>query len=130
MAITASDVLSPAGDIKGSVWFPAMSSGDVTELVEGFITDAYTKTDDDEAAELWVYYRAATDVADRVASEAASKTLQLVNQGSKSTTTLASQTQYWIDKASGYLARFEAAEEEDGEDDVDGWSVLTSLRHA
>lgn len=130
MAITATDVKSPAGDVDGSVWFPALSSGAVDTLLGGYITDAYTKTDDDDAAELWVYYRAATAVADRVASEAASKTLSLVDQGSKSSSMLQSQIQYWIDKAAAYLAAFESANAEDTDTDVSGWKVLTSLRHA
>ena len=130
MAITTADVLSPAGDVKGSVWFPALSSGDVTTLLTGFIADAYTHTDDDDAAELWVYYRAASDVADEMARNAASKNLQLVDQGAKSTTTLEVQIQYWIDKAAGYLARYEDAVAAVPDDSLSGWSVLRSLRHA
>lgn len=130
MAIVAADVLSPAGEIKGAIWFPSLSSGEVTTLVNGFITDAYTHTDDDEAAELWVYYRAATDVADEMTRNAASKTVNLDAQGSRTTQTLKDQIDYWVQKAAAYLARFNDAITEDTADDVSGWAVLRSLRHA
>ena len=130
MAIVAADVLSPTGQVNGSVWFPALSSGEVTTLLTGFITDAYTRTDDDDAAALWVYYRAATAVADRMTSSPASTTKALVDQGSRTTTTLKDQINYWVQKAAAYLAAFESANAEDGDEDVSGWSVLRSLRHA
>lgn len=130
MALAAADLLSPLGDVDGAVWFPSLLSGAVSTLLTGYIADAVARTDVVAAQPLWAYYRAATAVADRMASEAASKTIALVNQGSKSTTTLEAQIQYWIDKAAGYLAAFNAATVVDTEDDVDGWNVLTSLRHA
>lgn len=122
---------SPAGDVDGSVWFPALSSGDVDTLLTGYITDAYTQTDDDDAAELWVYYRAATAVADRMTSTPASATKSLVDQGSKATTTIQAQIDYWVAKAAGYLAAFQESETDETTDDsLSGWSVLRSLRHA
>lgn len=130
MAIAASDVQSPTGDIDGAIWFPSVVGGTLTTLLNGYITDAYTRTDDDDAAKLWVYYRAASAVADRLATTATSKSLTLVDQGSKTESISAGQFKYWADKAAAYLAAFEAAIEEDGTDDVDGWNVLTSLRHA
>lgn len=129
MALLLADVLSPAGDITGSVWFPGTDPTAVNTLVTGFIADAVTKSDDEASQEQWVYYRAATAVADRVASEAASKTLTLVDQGAKSSTMLQAQIQYWIDKAAAYLAAFNAAEADVIDDPLGGFSVLTSLRH-
>jgi hypothetical protein len=130
VAITSADVLSPAGDIDGAVWFPSLSSGAVTTLVGGYITDAYTKTTEDDAAELWVYYRAASAVADRLTSGPASVTRNLDAQGSKTSQTIQAQIDYWVAKAAAYLAAFNEANTEDTDDDVRGWAVLTSLRHA
>lgn len=131
MAITVTDVKSPAGDIDGTVWFPSLSSGAVDTLLTGYIADAYTKTEDDDAAELWVYYRAASAVADRLATAEANKTMNLDGQGSKTTSApVASQLDYWLQKAAGYLAAYqEAVTDEDADDSLSGWSVLRSLRH-
>ena len=130
MALSASDVQSPTGDIDGAIWFPSVVGGALTTLLNGYITDAADRTDDESAQRLWVYYRAASAVADRLATTASSKTMALVDQGSKSESFSAGQFKYWADKAAAYLAAFEAAIEEDGTEDVRGWSVLTSLRHA
>jgi hypothetical protein len=129
MPIVLADVKSPAGDVNGAVWFPALSSGDVDTLLTGFIADAYTKTDDDAAAEQWVYYRAATEVADRMTASPASVTRALVDQGSKAQTTIQAQIDYWVTKAQSYLAAFESAVVEEEADPLAGFSVLTSLRH-
>lgn len=130
MAVVLADVKSPAGDVNGAVWFPALSSGEVDTLLNGFITDAVGKTDDADAQEQWVYYRAATEVADRMTVDPASKTLALADQGSKSTTTLEAQIQYWVQKAAAYLAAFEELVGDVPDDAVSGWRILTSLRHA
>jgi hypothetical protein len=127
--IVIADVKSPAGDVNGAVWFPALASGDVDTLLTGYIADAYTKTDDDAAAEQWVYYRAATAVADRLTSAPASNTKALVDQGSKSVTTIQAQIDYWIAKAAAYLAAFTAEDADVTDDPLGGYSVLTSLRH-
>jgi hypothetical protein len=128
--ITLADVESPAGDVDGAVWFPGESSGDVDTRLTGYIADAYTQTDDDEAAEQWVYYRAATAVADRLAGgTGASTTLTLVDQGSKTTTATPAQADYWAAKAAAYLAAFEAFDTDIDDDPLGGFSVLTSMRH-
>lgn len=130
MPITLADVKSPAGDVDGAVWFPGESSGDVDTRLTGYIADAYTKTDDDDAAEQWVYYRAATAVADRLGgSSGGSRTLNLVDQGSKTETTSASQTDYWERKAAAYLAAFESFATDTDDDALGGFKVLQSLRH-
>jgi hypothetical protein len=129
MPITLTDVKSPAGDVNGAVWFPGLVSGDVDTLLGGFITDAYTKTDDDDAAEQWVYYRAATEVADRMTAAPASSTKSLVDQGTKSESVLSNQIDYWTAKAAAYLAAFTDAVAVVAADPLGGFSVLTSLRH-
>lgn len=129
MPITAADVVSPVGDVDGAVWFPALSGGDVTTLLTGYIADAYTRTDDDDAAEQWVYYRAATAVADRLATSATSRTLAFADQGSKSETIGAGQFAYWAAKAAAYLAAFQDAVADVVDDPLGGFAVLTSLRH-
>lgn len=130
MPIVLADVKSPAGDIDGAVWFPALTSGEVDTLLTGFITDAYTVTDDDEAAEQWVYHRAATAVADRFGSLAGgTRTLNFDDAGSKTETTNPAQADYWERKAAAYLAAFEAADADITDDPLGGFSVLTSLRH-
>lgn len=128
MPITASEVKSPTGEVDGTVWFPSLSSGAVDTLLAGYITDAYTRTDDDDAATQWVYYRAASAVADRLAGVASSRAMALEGQGSKSETVSAGQFKYWADKAAAYLAAFNALTEEPEADDIDGWRTLTSLR--
>jgi hypothetical protein len=131
VALTEANVTSPAGDIDGAVWFPALSSGALTTLVEGYITDAASRAPTDEDAQkLWVYYRAATAVADRLTSSPASNTRQLDAQGSKTSTTIQAQIDYWTQKAAAYLAAFNEATDETADDDDGGWTVLTSLRHA
>jgi hypothetical protein len=129
--ITLSDVKSPAGDIKGDVWFPGVDPTTVDADLTGFIADAYTKTDDDEAAEQWVYYRAATAVADRLGGQGGgSTTINLVDQLSKTTTYATGAFAYWVQKAAAYLAAFEAADADVVDDPLGGYRVLTSLRHA
>lgn len=130
MPITAADVLSPVGDVDGAIWFPALSSPDVSALLTGYITDGAARTDDEDAQALWVYYRAATAVADRLAGVASSKSLALEGQGSKSETVSAGQFGYWAAKAAAYLAAFNALVGEDTEDTAGGFAVLPSLRHA
>lgn len=131
MPITAADLTSPVGDVDGAVWFPSLSGGQLTTLLTGYIADAYSRTANDRAAAQWSYYRAATAVADRITGEAASKTVSLVDQGSKSTSLLGSQIQYWIDKAARYLAEFQEliAVVATTTDPLGGFRVLTSLRH-
>jgi hypothetical protein len=128
--IVVADVTSPAGDIDPPIWFPGESDPDVNTRLTGYIADAYTKTDEDDAAEQWVYYRAATAVADRLAGgHGASTTLTLVDQGSKTTTASAAQADYWAAKAAAYLAAFEELDADIDEDALGGFNVITSLRH-
>jgi hypothetical protein len=128
VAITLADVKSPAGDIKPSVWFPGVDSAVVDADLTGFIVDAYTQTDDDDAAEQWVYYRAATDVADRLSGQGGgSVTIALVDQLSKTTSTTPAGIGYWVQKAKDYLAAFNAANSTEAENG--GFAILTSLRH-
>lgn len=129
MAIVLADVKSPAGDVNGAVWYPTLTSGEVDTLLTGFIADAYEHTDDDDAAEQWVYYRAATDVADRLGTAASSKTLTFVDQGSKSESFGAGQWQYWAAKAAAYLTAFGAADADVTDDPLGGYRSITSLRH-
>ena len=129
MALTLSDVKSPAGDIDGAVWFPALSSGAVDTLLTGYIADAESRTDDEDAQEQWVYYRAATAVADRLGGVGSSRTLTLVDQGSKTETVSPGQWQYWAAKAQAYLAAYEDLIAEIIDDPLGGFRVLTSLRH-
>jgi len=128
--LTLSDVLSPAGDIDGSVWFPGLDSTAVNTLVTGYVTDAEGRSDDEDAQLLWVYYRAATAVADRLGgSGGGTRTLQLVDQGSKTETTSPGQLDYWERKAAAYLAAYEDLVSDVVDDPLGGFSVLTSLRH-
>lgn len=130
MAITLADVKSPAGDIDPAVWFPAKTSGEVDTLLTGYIADAYTQTTDDDAAEQWVYYRAATAVADTLGGSSSSKTLTWVDQGSKTVSSSTAQTDYWERKALAYLDAFNALVADDAGETVGGFNALTSLRHA
>ena len=133
MAITLADVKSPAGDIDPAVWFPAKTSGEVDTLLTGYIADAYTQVPNDgsadDAAEQWVYYRAATAVADAMGGSASSKTLTWVDQGSKTVSSSTAQTDYWERKAAAYLAACEDLVADVTDDALGGFNVLTSLRH-
>jgi hypothetical protein len=130
VAITLDDVKSPAGDIDPAVWFPGESETDLNTRLTGYIADAYTQTDDDDAAEQWVYYRAATAVADRMSGgTGGSTTLTLVDQGSKTTTVTPAQADYWAAKAAAYLAAFEALDTDVEDDALGGFRVLTSMRY-
>ena len=131
MPNTLAEVKSPAGDVDGAVWFPDKTSGEVDTLLSGYITDAIGQTADVDAQEQWVYYRAATAVADRLAGKSGgSRTLTLVDQGSKTETTSPTQTDYWERKAAAFLAAFEALDADITDDALGGFRVLTSLRHA
>ena len=130
MAITLADVKSPAGDVDPAVWFPGKTSGEVDTLLTGYIADAYTQTTDDDAAEQWVYYRAATAVADTLGGSSSSKTLTWVDQGSKTVSSSTAQTDYWERKALAYLDAFNELTAEDTTEAAGGFNALTSLRHA
>jgi hypothetical protein len=122
------DVKSPAGEIDTAVWFPGEATVDTS--LSGYIADAESESDDEDAQEQWVYYRAATAVADRLAGgTGASVTLAFVDQGSKTTTATPAQADYWAAKAAAYLAAFEALDTDIDDDPLGGFSVLTSMRH-
>ena len=129
MAIDLTTVKSPAGDVDGAVWFPGTDPTAVDALLNGYITDAEGVSDDIGAQEQWVYYRAATAVADRLSGQGGgSVTLTLVDQGSKTTTNSAAAADYWERKAAAYLAAFEAADADVEKDPLGGFAVLRSLR--
>lgn len=129
MPVTLANVKSPAGDVDGAVWFPGELSGAVDARLSGYITDAIARSDDAQAQAQWVYYRAASAVADRLATNATSRTIALVDQGSKSETIGAGQFAYWAQKAAAYLAAFTDLDTDVTDDPLGGFSVLTSLRH-
>lgn len=134
MAITLADVKSPAGDVDPAVWFPGKTSGEVDTLLTGYIADAYTQVPNDgsadDAAEQWVYYRAATAVADTMGGSASTKTLNWVDQGSKTVSSSTAATDYWERKALAYLDAFNELTAEDTTEAAGGFNALTSLRHA
>ena len=126
MAITSADLV----EIDATVWFPGVTGGALTTLLNGFVTDAVAHSDDEDAQTQWAYYRAATAVADRLATTASQKTLTLVDQGSKSETTGSGQFEYWAAKAAGYLAAYNALVAEIAAAVESPWPSVKSLRRS
>jgi hypothetical protein len=89
------------------------------------------RSDDEDAQLAWVYYRAATAVADRVTSKAASWSGGVVDQATGSETTLEIQIRYWVDKAAAYLLAYQDALAVlvTTTDPLGGFASVSSLRH-
>ena len=77
MALTIDDLVYPNGELQGSM-FP---DGDVDTVAVIWLAEAVAKTADTVAQKHWVYYRAYTAIANRIASM---PTSQSTNQGSHS----------------------------------------------
>src|SRR5574337_832347 len=86
MAVTAADLLAPAGRLDPAVLWPTESLADVQSRIAAYLTDAVLRTasfaaaDIDAAVTAWVYYRAYDAVYQRIISTPASATL--AEQGS------------------------------------------------
>lgn len=74
MALTAENFLYPTGEITSQMFPDVKASGSDTladaleDLIQGWVMEAATKTTSDEAGAHWVYYRAYSTVATRLAS--------------------------------------------------------------
>lgn len=117
MAVTLStfDLIQPTGELSESL-FPG---SDFSMLVGGWFGQAETlveantaiaATSHNLAAAAWVYYRAYSHVADRLASSPVS--VSVSHDGSMSKTMSTDQRKYFIDKATAKLAQYESYETE------------------
>lgn len=64
MALSASDLIYPDGDLL-QMMFP---DGDINTAVGAWLIDAATRTTAEDAQRHWVYYRAYTAIANRIAA--------------------------------------------------------------
>lgn len=99
--LAAADVLSPAGEIDGPLFYPALSSGDITIRLDAYLTQGYARATDaaiddparaDAVAQTYAYYRAWSDVVNRLTMMPASSALE----GEGSISMLQSQIEEWI----------------------------------
>jgi len=99
--LIATDVLTPLGEIDGALFYPSLSSGQVTTRVTSYLTSGYAKatallvTDaatQDAIARTFTYYRAWSDVVNRLTLSPASASLA----GEVSTSYLQTQINSWI----------------------------------
>lgn len=108
MAVTliSDDLLQPAGELDESL-FPADNCND---FVAGWLSQAadkvlasanITAADQDKAAAAWVYYRAYTWVANRIAN-----TPESVTVGPRTERSSATQQKYFADLAAFWLEQY------------------------
>lgn len=90
MAVTATQLLSPSGELDpGSLW-PGESSADTTARLTGYIADGVSRVSElsglaaDRAVTVWAYHRAYHSVYLRLAALPSSVTIN--DEGSSSTT--------------------------------------------
>lgn len=69
MALAASDLIYPDGDLLPSM-FP---DGDIDTAVGAWLVDAASKTLDEDAQRHWVYHRAYSVIANRIAATPSSE---------------------------------------------------------
>lgn len=82
MAVTASDLLEPAGDLSPAL-FPSLDSDGLTTLLDGYLADAATLIPStivgaayDGAATAWAYHRAYRSVALRLSRDPATAAVE------------------------------------------------------
>lgn len=100
MTLVAADVLAPAGEIDGALFYPALSSGDLTTRLTAYLTQGYARatelavdsTVQDWYARVYVYYRGWSDVVNRLTLTPASTSLA----GEVSASFLQTQINQWI----------------------------------
>lgn len=103
VTLTIDDLKQPIGELDESL-FP---DGNIDTLLAGWLDQAANQVnaaagiataDQDDAAAGWVYYRAYTQIADRLASQAESITV-----GPRTERTSTGQQKYFADKAKYWL---------------------------
>ena len=113
MTLTATDVLTPLGEIDGALFFPALSSGQVTTRVTSYLTSGYAKATAlavpdaataDAIARTFTYYRAWSDVVNRLTLAPASASLA----GEVSTSYLQTQINAWITARDAWRLEYQA----------------------
>jgi hypothetical protein len=108
MAVAATDLLEPAGDLSPEL-FPGLDTAGVATLLAGYITDAAARipaglspAQYDAAVRAWAYSRAYRAVALRLSRDPASSTLE----GEGSTTITAEQIRTFKSEAEKWAADF------------------------
>lgn len=111
--LSSADLLTPAGEIDGAQFYPSLSSLDVSALIDAYATQGYAKATEagisdsgtaDKIARKFAYYRAWSDVVNRLTLSPASASLA----GDVSTSYLQTQIDEWITKRDSWLADFQA----------------------
>lgn len=94
MTLVAADLLLPSGEIDGALFYPALSSGEVSTRIGAYITQGYALavSVSDAAVRAFVYYRAWSDVVNMLTLTPASVSLA----GEVSSSRLQSQINEWI----------------------------------
>lgn len=101
MAIVAADVQVPTGEIDGALFYPSTAAPDISTRLSAYIAQGYSKatlagiedTDaQDNIARIYTYYRAWSDVVNRLTMTPASSQLE----GEGSVTMLQTQIEQWI----------------------------------
>ena len=100
MSWAADDFVQPVGQLNPA-WFP---NADLTVSVQAWLDDAESKTDDTNAQQAWVYYRAFQSLADEFHLALAG-----ASEGAVSGYKAVTQFQYWRRRADRELARYRGA---------------------
>jgi hypothetical protein len=100
MRWAADDFVQPVGQLNPA-WFP---NADLTVSVQAWLDDAESKTDDTNAQQAWVYYRAFQSLADDFHQGVAT-----AREGEITGTRSEQQFRYWSRRADRELARYRDA---------------------
>jgi hypothetical protein len=112
--VTPDDLKAPLGELDPAVLWPGLSSGAVDTILEGYIEDGESRVGEltgdaaDRSVTLWAEYRAYLAKYQAKLDEATTVTQSLVDQGSKTLSTLWSQVEAWKKLADEKLAAWGA----------------------
>jgi GH15 family glucan-1,4-alpha-glucosidase len=131
--LTSSDLLTPDGEIDGALFYPSLSSPDVSARVDAYLVQGYAKataatvTDAnlaDRIARAFAYYRAWSDVVNRLTLSPASASLA----GEVSTSFLQTQINEWILARDAWKAEYLALLPVDPDTEVARRGVSQAVR--
>lgn len=109
MTIVAADLILPSGEIDGGLFYPALDSGALATRLGAYITQGYAQGTElqvlpalaDWYARVYGYYRAWSDVVNRLTLTPASAALE----GEGSRTFLQTQINSWIQQRDAWKAQ-------------------------
>lgn len=109
--LVAADLLSPDGEIDGVLFYPSSGSSAITSRLDAYLTQGYTRataaeitdaTTSDDFARAFAYWRAWSDVVQRITLAPASTSLA----GDISVTRLQSQIAEWVSRRDYWEQQF------------------------